>query len=150
MEYLSLRPLTQENRQAYLALEVKDCQKAFIETPAQSLRDMEARGWDVDWTILCIFAGTTLAGYAMHGMNRRGDAWLDRFMIDRRFQGRGLGTRALPRILAEMKKCYPGRRSLLLSVEPENQTAIRLYERFGFRLTGEYDGPEAVMRLEEP
>ena len=33
---------------------------------------------------------------------------------------------------------------IYLTVEPENVRAVRLYERFGFRPTGEFDCTEAV------
>ena len=146
---ITLIPLSDALEPEFLALEVREDQRSFIETPAEALADRNSRGWDVDWTIHCLYWENHMVGYTMHGMNRWADAWMDRFMIDRRFQGRGFASAALPKILAEIRARYPGRRRILLSVEPENAPAIRLYQRFGFRMTDEWDCAEQVMELRE-
>ena len=80
---------------------------------------------------------------------KRGEPLLCRYMIDVDCQGRGLGTQALPLVLAEMYALY-GRRDVYLTVAPENLCAVRLYEGFGFRPTGEFDEREAIYRLSAP
>lgn len=146
---IRLLPLDDSRLEGYLSLETDISQRNFIETPAVSLSDRDRRGWDIDWTIECIYDGPDMVGYAMHGMNKNRDAWLDRFMIDKRFQGRGIGRAALGLILEKLKECYPNRHRLLLSVNEDNKVAIRLYAQFGFRQTGFMDGNEAVMMLKE-
>ena len=144
---ITLVPLREELRADYLALKVYDDQDTFVETPAESLADQEARAWNIDWTIECIYADDRMVGYAMHGMNRYGDAWLDRYMIDRRYQGRGYGTEALKQLLEKMKTVYPDRKHILLSVERHNEQVIQMYERFGFTMTDDMDGIYLVMML---
>lgn len=131
----------------YLALKVSADQDTFVEPPEESLEDQQKRAWDIDWTIECIYAGDHMIGYAMHGMNRERDAWLDRFMIDRQYQGHGYGTAALTQLLQKMKTCYPDPKSIVLSVEKHNKAAIKIYERFGFRMTDQMDGIYPVMVL---
>lgn len=146
---ICLLPLDNSRLEEYLSLDTEISQRNFIETPAISLSDRDRRGWDIDWTIECIYNGPDMVGYAMHGMNKDQDVWLDRFMIDKRFQGRGIGKSALRLILEKLKVYYPRRHRLLLSVNKDNEVAIRLYEMYRFRKTGFMDGDEEVMMLEE-
>lgn len=145
MSEISLIPLNEENKSTYLSLQVYDHQTAFVEPPEESLADMEKHAWHIDWSIQCIYADEHMVGYAMHGMNRYKEAWLDRFMIDRRYQGRGYGTKALTLLLSQMEAFYPDRKAILLSVEKHNDKVIKLYESFGFRMTHMMDGIYPVM-----
>ena len=72
-----------------------------------------------------------------------------RLMIDARFQGRGLGRKAVQTALSYIRTwpCGPAKRCWL-SYEPENTAARRLYASMGFRETGEMDGDEVVAVLE--
>ena len=103
------------------------------------------------WTCRLILADGEAAGLAFFGLwAERGNVpLLCRYMIDVDRQGRGLGAQALPLVLEEMYSLY-GRREICLTVEPENVRAIRLYERFGFRPTGEFDCTEEIYRLPAP
>jgi len=65
-----------------------------------------------------------------------------RFMIDVRFQGQGYGTKALTLIMEEMKKQY-NCEEIYVSIVPENEKALHLYERTGFAPTGIEIGNEA-------
>lgn len=142
---IRLVPLREDIKEDYLALKVRSSQDAFVESPEESLADEERHAWKIDWTIECIYAGDTMVGYAMHGMDGSGNVWLDRFMIDLRYQGRGYGTEALTLLLRRLRSGYPGRKNILLSVEKHNSRAIRMYEKFGFRMTDEMDGIYPVM-----
>ena len=64
--------------------------------------------------------------------------WLDRLLIDRRFQGRGYGRAALAALLERLEREYHKKR-IYLSVVEANRPAAALYESFGFRFTGERD-----------
>ncbi len=144
---IRLVALNEDLREEYLALKVYDDQDTFVESPEESLKDQQARAWDIDWTIECIYAGAQMIGYAMHGMSKDGNVWLDRFMIDRHYQDRGYGTEALTQLLDKMKATYSGRKHILLSVEKHNDRVIRMYEKFGFQMTDKMDGIYPVMAL---
>ena len=145
MSEIRLAPLTDENREEYLSLQVYEKQKTFVEPPEESLADRDSRAWNIDWTIECIYEDDCMVGYAMHGMDEKGNVWLDRFMIDRQAQGRGWGTEALTLLLDKIKTVYPHRKNILLSVEKHNEAAVRMYEKFGFRMTDQMDGIYPVM-----
>ena len=148
-EALSLAPLSQDTMAAFLSLRVRPDQQSFVEPPEESLRDMESQAWDIPWTIECILLESQVIGYAMHGMNSQGDVWLDRFMLDAKFQGKGLGHRAFQYLLQRARECYPDRKRILLSVEKHNGFAISMYEHFGFHMTPYMDGIYPVMALTE-
>lgn len=142
---IRLIPLRDDIKEEYLSLKVRSCQDSFVESPEESLEDEERHAWKINWTIECIYAGDCMVGYAMHGMDSAGNVWLDRFMIDRRYQGRGYGTEALTLLLRLLRTSYPRRKNILLSVEKHNSRAIQMYEKFGFRMTDEMDGIYPVM-----
>ena len=99
-----------------------------------------------------LYDGGTLIGFAMYGWFfweyfPRGRLWLDRFLIDRRYQGRGYGRAALRHMLDRLALEHWGK-DVYLSVIPGNGGAVRLYEGAGFRFIGEKDvHGEDVMRL---
>ena len=71
-----------------------------------------------------------------------------RFMIDRRYQHKGLGKAALKLVL-DFIRTYPCGKSekCWLSYEPENTAAEKLYSSFGFVPNGEKDGDEIIAVL---
>jgi diamine N-acetyltransferase len=74
-----------------------------------------------------------------------GRCWIIGLIVDARRQRQGIGRAALELLLARME-AESGGASLLLTVNPENVAAIRLYEAFGFRDTGRRQHDEMIMR----
>jgi GNAT superfamily N-acetyltransferase len=67
-------------------------------------------------------------------VDRPGELWIDEIELVRGWQGRGIGTAILLDLLsAEQRVQKPVR----LRIPLEKVHARRLYERFGFRITGE-------------
>jgi len=58
-------------------------------------------------------------------------------LLDRDWQGRGLGTAAMQACCADARRRHPDRRWLALLVDCGNHAAIAAYRRAGFRATGE-------------
>ena len=71
-----------------------------------------------------------------------------RLMIDRSYQGSGLGRKAVGLAL-DFIKTYPcgAADCCWLSYDPENNAARKLYTSFGFVETGEMDGEERIAIL---
>lgn len=68
-----------------------------------------------------------------------------RFMIDKRYQGRGYGKEAMLLALDYVRTFPCGKAEYCsLSYEPENDVAAKLYHSFGFKENGETDGDEIV------
>jgi len=70
------------------------------------------------------------------------------FMIDRKFQRRGLGTLAMSKLLERISQDYPSKTSVILSLFPENDAAVEFYTKCGFQFTGETNGEEAIMEYQ--
>jgi len=136
---ISIRDVTAENVQEILKLSVRGVQASFIETTAQCLEESE------ECTIykpVGLYADECLIGFAMYGFfseeTENGRVWLDRFLIDSRYQGLGYGTIMLNALIQKLVIEFSCTQ-IYLSVFEENRTAIRLYEKFEFRFNGEFD-----------
>ncbi len=142
-------PVTPDIRDQVLDLQLLPEQRGYIEPVEQCL---EEAGQLQNWRPVGLYDGGTLIGFAMYGWFFReyfptGRLWLDRFLIDRRYQGRGYGRAALRHMLDRLALEHP-KKDVYLSVIPGNGGAVRLYQGAGFRFTGEKDvHGEDVMRL---
>lgn len=136
---IQIRPVTAENRQELLRLEVRKEQEGYIESVEACLAEAHERS---DWKPAGIYDGKALVGFAMYGFFEeyppKGRVWLDRILIDRRFQGKGYGREAVKSLLRRLEEEY-GAEEIYLSVVKGNQAAEKLYEGFGFIYNGERD-----------
>ena len=67
-----------------------------------------------------------------------GQLWLDRLLIDKRYQGKGYGKQAVLSLLDRLHTEYQSG-TVYLSVYENNPHAIKLYQQIGFRFNGKYD-----------
>ena len=71
-----------------------------------------------------------------------------RLMVDEKFQGKGYGKAGVKLALDFIKTWPCGKAEYcVLSYEPENEVARKLYHSFGFVETGEMEGDELVAVL---
>lgn len=141
---LQIKEVDETNWREIVALSVAENQKNFIESNAQSL--LEA-AYDVSlhWRPLALYHQTRIVGFAMIGAKQGKEMWLDRLMIDEKFQGTGYGSLFVPLLLNFMKEHY-GVNRIYLSVHDENEKIIPYYRRFGFIDSQQYD-PENGERI---
>ena len=95
-----------------------------------------------------IYDGDTPVGFMqLEEDGERPVLYLWRVMIDEAYQGRGLGTSAVEKIIGLAGAC--GKYDALeLGCKPENERGMHIYEKLGFRPTGEVEHGEAAMRLD--
>ena len=87
-----------------------------------------------------------MVGILLFGWDTVLDHWsLVRFMVDARYQGRGIGQQALRIFLSRFRAKY-GLVPLCLRVNRDNDAAIHLYKKLGFEQTGVIDDEE-ILRL---
>ncbi len=136
---MHFEPVTLENREEIVALELFPEQSGFIESVEECLAEAEELSL---WRPVGIYDGETLIGFAMYGFfpqpRPEGQVWLDRLLIDKNHQGAGYGKAAVAGLLKRLHREY-GSRRVYLSVYDTNQAAIALYQRLGFSFTGEFD-----------
>lgn len=136
---LNFKPVTKDNQKDIEALQLFPFQIGFIETIEECLIESEEYK---QWKPVGIYYGEALIGFAMYGYfedtNYKGRLWLDRLLIDKRFQGKGYGKEAVTKLIKRLYNEY-GENKIYLSVYESNKAAISLYEKAGFYFNGEYD-----------
>ncbi|KEK24957.1 GNAT family N-acetyltransferase [Bacillus gaemokensis] len=146
---LHICEVTATNWRSVAALDVAKEQQQFIESNAFSLAESL---YEENGTSVGLYDEEKLVGYAMYGWYSAKDdsVWLDRFMIDHHFQGNGYAKRFLHLLIQYLQQKFQCKK-IYLSLHPENKLAMKLYESFGFHLTGDIDddGPVVgvVMKL---
>lgn len=74
------------------------------------------------------------------------------FFIDKRYQGKGIGSKAMKQLREYVSNNYPGWKNLVLTVNCRNEVAYKLYTKYGFEDNGELyhggkAGPQHVLRM---
>ena len=132
-EHVELRDVTAENWQAVAGLELDPEQEDLVASNAELLA--EAR-FDPDARPRAVYAGERLVGFLMYDAGAPDDepreALIYRFMIDRKYQGKGYGRAALAKALDEIR-AIPGVSRISISYMPDNPVAKPFYASFGFR-----------------
>ena len=142
---VELRPITQENFQAVVKLEVLPEQSEFVAPNVFGIAETHVYP---DAEPRAVYADGQPVGFVLfHPIDKDKPAeghCIVRLMIDRRFQGRGLGRQALEAAVEWIKReCKVDR--VRLSVVPATEKARALYRSAGFVETGELDDGEVVM-----
>lgn len=144
---MELKKLTRENIVQVLKLTVENTQKSFVADNNTSI--LEAYLVLAEGGVALpfgIYEDTTLVGFVMFGYDSiygddpeiaKGNYCIWRFMIDKQFQNKGYGRKAMKVILDYLRTFPCGKAEVCwLSYEPENTAAKHLYESLGFRETG--------------
>ena len=146
---LSLQPITAANRKEALTLKTAPGQETYVESVEQCLKEANASSC---WRPVAIYDDGLLIGFAMYGFFPEylpsGRVWMDRLLIDQRYQHKGYGKEAMRLLIDHLQTEYHCRH-IYLSIIPGNTTAASLYTHYGFRFNGEKDiHGEHVMVLE--
>jgi len=141
---ITLREITTDTVRAICRLKVAPEQEQFVAPNAVSLAEAYfAR--ETAW-FRAIYAGDEPVGFLMledHAGEKPYYLW--RFMIDARFQRRGIGQRALELLFAHLAT-RPNATLLETSCVPGEGSPGSFYEKMGFTYTGTEEEGELVMR----
>ncbi len=141
---VSLREINAKTVRDICRLSVEESQNRFVATNAESLA--EANFYDKAW-FRAIYADETPVGFVMTEEEvDKGRYYIWRFMIDARYQKFGLGAKALAQVVEHIK-AYPNATEIFVGVILEDGGPQKFYERCGFKLTGEYEYGDPVMKL---
>jgi diamine N-acetyltransferase len=139
-----LMPVTVQNWEAAASLELEENQQDFIRSNAWSIAEAS---FHPELKPMGIYRGGTMVGFLMYGKSYRSErTWLYRLMIDKKYQGQGLGKEAMERLIRRMRD--EGYDEISVGYDPENTVAERLYLSFGFQPTGMAEWGEKTARLE--
>jgi GNAT superfamily N-acetyltransferase len=155
---VTLEEITDENREAVLALRIAPGQEQFVSSVRDSLAEAAETPHAKPW-YRAIFASGEPAGpvgpvgFVMVSWNAEPQPpeiiarwFLWKLLIDKRYQGRGYGA-AVVRQITELVRAE-GATELLTSYVPGDGGPAGFYQRLGFMPTGELDeSGEVIMRL---
>jgi diamine N-acetyltransferase len=147
---VSLRPLSESDRQAVDALRVAPSQERFVSSVADSMRQAaEHPGAHAMYWV--VHADDTPVGFVMIADEVDGPDYVPQYLwkllIDERHQRRGFGTATLD-LIVEYFRGRPGAEVLTTSAGQGDGSPIAFYERYGFERTDEVSDGEVVLRLE--
>ena len=138
------------------ALEPFEEQKDFVAENLQSLAEAYAtRNEGNNALPLAVYNDDVLIGFVMIGKGTVGNEnesdlikenyCLWRLMIDKRYEGQGLGKQTIDAAIALIRTFPFGKANKVwLSYEPENDHARIIYQKYGFVENGEMCGNEIV------
>lgn len=140
-----LEPVTKDNLDAVLTLEVNDSQKGYVSSAAESLA--QAYVYQETAFPFAVYNDDTVVGFIMMGYYEEKKYYtLWKLMIDRRHQGRGYGKAALELGIAFVKERFRAK-EIYTGVIPGNSTAKSLYRSVSFEDTGLFENGMEEMRL---
>jgi diamine N-acetyltransferase len=146
---VSLRPLSESNRQAVEALRVSPSQGRFVSGVAESLLEA-AQHPDARALYWVVHAEDTPVRFVMIadevGSPEYIPHYLWKLLIDERYQRQGFGTATLD-LIVEYFRGWPEVEVLTTSAGQGDGSPITFYERYGFMQTGEVHSGEVVLRL---
>lgn len=151
---LALREITAANRAELERLTVSPEQERYVAGVADSLAEAAATPDACPW-VRGVYTGDAPVAFVMisDGIpagfpQYLGPFYLWHLLVDVRWQGRGVGTATLDLVVAYLQT--RGARSLLTSVVAGPASPSTFYQRYGFVLTGQVFGDEAVLELPLP
>ena len=144
--------ITDDNRDAVIALRVRPDQERFVASVADSLNEAAATPEAEPW-YRAVYSADEPVGFVMLSWNVPpgrpgiiGPYYLWRLLIDERHQRRGLGRAILDEIVDLVRA--DGATELLTSYRPGDGEPWPFYRKFGFVPTGDIDDGEPIIRLE--
>ena len=146
---VSLREITDANRDAVEALAVSPAQRRFVSSVRDSILEaaQEPGAQALYWAI---YDDDVPIGFVMIADEVAGTDYIPQFLwkllIDERYQRRGLGTATLDLIVERFRN--RGAAAMSTSAGQGEGSPIAFYERYGFERTGELHGNEVMLRLE--
>lgn len=157
---IELKKINKNNIGEILKLEVFDSQRNFVATNTSSIIEAYIAITENNHVFtLGIYNDNTPIGFLMIGFDvnsddedapkiAKGNYNIWRLMIDKKFQGKGFGKKAMDLAL-EFINTFPCgiAKYCWLSYESDNDVARELYKSVGFVETGEKDGEEIVAIL---
>ena len=146
---VSLRPITDADRDAVEALSVAPGQRSFVSGVRESILEasQEPDAHAIYWAI---YADETPVGFAMIADEVDSPDYIPHFLwkllIDERYQGRGFGTATLDLIVEYFRTRDVG--TMWTRTGQGEGSPVTFYERYGFERTGELQDDKILLRLE--
>lgn len=136
MSNVNFKDIDVTNEYQVRNIKLKSGQEKYIETVDECLKEATVYH---EWHPVAIYFDEEVIGFAMYGsfgLNK--NTWIDRIMIDEKYQGKGYGKIAMIKLIDIVSKKYDVN-VIYLSITEENSIAYSLYKSLGFEFMNEVD-----------
>lgn len=140
---VSLQAVTKRNYQAVCKLKVKKSQRHFLSPNIQTIVESK---FDKSTTTRAIYLDKKVVGLLLWEQETRKKISIWRFMIDKKYQKKGIGRIALELAIDELKQCKQTKR-IQIGYSPANVVARDLYAQLGFVETGMCEDNEDMLAI---
>jgi diamine N-acetyltransferase len=141
---IQLREITRENFWDCIELSVNEDQNGFVTSNAVSIAQSKVQPECIP---LAVYDDDLMVGFVMYCIDEDdGEYWIYRMMIDKRYQSKGYGKKAMSKLLEIIKEDKTHNR-IFLGVHKESTYAVKLYRSLGFEFNGQTFGSEDIMVL---
>lgn len=141
---IQLREITRENFWDCIELSVNEDQNGFVTSNAVSIAQSKVQPECIP---LAVYDDDLMVGFVMYCIDEDdGEYWIYRMMIDKRYQSKGYGKKAMAKLLEIIKEDKTHNR-IFLGVHKESTYAVKLYRSLGFEFNGQTFGSEDIMVL---
>jgi diamine N-acetyltransferase len=137
-----LTPLNRFNWESYLEIQIHAAQENFVPSILFSLAQAKFE----NLFPLGIQLDNQIVGFVMYG-NFSGIFWINRIIIDKRFQRKGIGKDAIRQLIAQFHQ-NPQCKEIRTSFIAENIAARKLFTELGFSPINEGVDGEIIAKLE--
>ena len=147
MNTITLKRIDESNFIDCFNLKLAMGQEKYVSNPVRSLA--QAYVYYNQCVPFGIYAEDTMVGYVMVIYDYDEEVYnICHMMIDRAFQKRGYGTSALQEVLKYIaSKPFGSSKTILITCNPQNEVAYRLYRKLGFTETGRSDDDEIELGM---
>jgi diamine N-acetyltransferase len=144
---IELKEVTYDNFDAVVDLQLLKHQEDYLASNVYSIAQSK---FDPDYHPRAIYADDELVGFLMYNSfdcDVAHQTGIHRFMIDHRYQSRGIGRRAMEKALNEIR-CIPNLERITICYHPQNALAQPFYASFGFKEIGLDEDGEMIAAID--
>jgi len=143
LDHVKIEELNAENWYDCCGLEVEPSQSNYIESNAVSIAQSK---FEPTLKPYAIYFEEKVVGFLMYNsvQEELEGNWIYRIMVDKDYQGKGIGKAATELMISEMAK-LPNVKKLVVGYHPENKGAHNLYASLGFIDQGDRFGKEMAV-----
>ena len=140
---VKLVELNEENWYDCCQLELKEEQKTYLEPNAISIAQSK---FETTLKTYAIYLEEKIVGFSMYNSAKEelDGYWIYRIMVDKNYQGEGIGKEAVNLMISEMSK-LPNAEKIIVGYNPKNLGAHNLYSSLGFVDYGDRFGKEMAV-----
>ncbi|MCM3038739.1 GNAT family N-acetyltransferase [Paenibacillus motobuensis] len=134
MKLIRIEPIDKSNWEEALSISLLKSQEKFVPSVIESLAWAYIKPWDEAFDPYILGKEDKVFGffYLSYTPNSTNNYWIGGFQIDKEYQGIGLGSQSLRRIVEFIQETHRQCEVISLTIESTNDHARKLYEKLGF------------------